>query len=144
MQTPPVMTLKSPPSWWDRNWKWFLPTLVIAIMVISVGFIATLVYLVFGFIKKSEPYQAGLALARENPALIEAIGEPLEPGWFSTGNIHYSGTVGYADISIPIKGPKGSATVYVEAVRKLGNWEIKRAAVNIDGNGERLLLQKSE
>lgn len=140
MEVPPVINPQREADWWDRNWKWFVPTLVLSLLVLMAGFFVALFYFVFGLIKGSEPYQMSLELAASSPALIAKIGEPIEPGWLVTGNISYHNASGDADLTIPLEGPKGEATLYIVAKRELGEWTLTRAVVEVHNSGERLKL----
>ncbi len=60
-----------------------------------------------------------LARAQTNPALIEAIGSPILQTEIVSGNTNVNGPTGEANLSIPLSGPKGKATLYVEAGNRL-------------------------
>ncbi len=142
MDTPPTIQPERQPDWWDRNWKWFLPTVILGVLAVTVVALFALFSVIFGFMKSSEPYQIGLVEAQKSPALIAQIGEPIEAGWFATGNLNYSGSSGDADLAIPVHGPKGKATVYILAKREAGEWHMHRAEVEVKGSGERIDLLK--
>ncbi|MGK0187162.1 MAG: hypothetical protein ACI9R3_002948 [Verrucomicrobiales bacterium] len=85
-------------------------------------FVCCIVGFVFSMIKNSDPYNHALAQARNNPQVVTALGEPIEPGWFLMGNINLSGSSGNADISIPISGPNGNGQLNVVASKSGGVW----------------------
>ncbi|MDR2871133.1 MAG: cytochrome c oxidase assembly factor 1 family protein [Xanthomonadaceae bacterium] len=131
----------TPPSWWRRNWKWAVPvTLIAAIVLLCGGPFA----LIFGGISRamqsSEPYQHTLAQAQANPEVIAALGEPIEPGLFVGGNIAVNGPTGDANLSIPLKGPRGRATAYVEARKSAGRWHYRTLVIQVDGTSRRINL----
>lgn len=64
--------------------------------------------------------QTALARAQENPAVIEAIGSPISQTGIVAGKSNVTGPTGEAKLSIPLKGPKGKATLYVEATKVSG------------------------
>jgi hypothetical protein len=79
--------------------------------------------LVFALLKRSEPAQFALQLASAHPAAVASTGTPLEVGWVVTGSLKYSGSGGGAvRLSLPVRGPKGRATVAVRGVRVDGRW----------------------
>ena len=84
----------------------------------------------FSNIKESEAYTEAIAIAQQDPRVIEVLGEPIEPGFFLSGSVNFSGSTGEADIQIPLSGPKGSATLYVVAHRSAGEWEFERLEVD--------------
>jgi hypothetical protein len=115
----PAPVLPREKGWWERNWKWAVP----AFVIVSVG---VLVWAVFGFVteafRSSYAYQEALARARANPAVVEQLGTPIEPGRFVSGSISVSGARGEADLAIPVSGPKGRGTLYARASRRAGEW----------------------
>ncbi len=130
-------------SWWSRNWKWVVPVgcLVLLLPLLAIaGFAGTIVAIVFGSIKSTDVYEEALARARANPAVVEALGEPIEDGWWMSGHINTSGPSGSADISIPLHGPKGKGTLYAVATKSAGRWEYQTLEVEVDGKAERIDL----
>ena len=96
----------------------------------------------FGAMKSSDVYKEALARAKASPAVAEALGTPIKAGYFISGNIKVSGPSGDADLSIPISGPRGKGTIYVEARKSAGEWSFSLLEVKIAGTQERIdLLQ---
>jgi len=129
----------SEPSWWQRNWKWFVPAgcgtlvLLFAVMVGSIFWFAT------SMMRSSEAYAQAFAAATTHPAVVEALGTPIEPDGFTGGSIETTPSSGNADLKIPIAGPRGNATVYVVAVKQTGRWIMKELVVDLPG-GDRVDL----
>jgi len=115
-----------PPNWWSRNWKWFVPALVVTGMALIAAFILAIMGFVFGMMKSSEPYQTGLSRARADAAVVAALGEPISPGYFVQGSID------------------GSATLYVEARKQAGEWHYETLVVALDEGGQRIDLRAGE
>ena len=61
--------------------------------------------------------------------MVEAIGTPIKEGMFVSGNTHVDGASGNADLSIPISGPKGKATIYAAATKFAGKWTYDKLVV---------------
>ncbi|MBA3928556.1 MAG: hypothetical protein C0521_03085 [Xanthomonas sp.] len=127
------------PNWWQRNWKWCVPVLAAPLLVLFAAFIVGIVALVFGAIKSSTPYQHAITRAQADPAVVAALGEPIQAGWFVQGNIGTSGSGGEADLAIPLDGAHADGTLYVVAEKRAGEWRYETLAVNVDG-GERIVL----
>jgi len=72
-------------NWWTRNWKWFVPTGCLAIVVLFVAFVGSIVVIVFSAIKSTDPYKDAFAKAKMHPAVIEALGSPNQRGIFCFG-----------------------------------------------------------
>lgn len=135
------------PSWWNRNWKWALPVGCLILLLpplLLTGFIGGILAIVFGSIKSTDVYEEALARARSHPAVVEALGEPVEDRWWMSGQINTSGPSGSADIAIPLRGPKGKATVYAVASKSAGQWEYHTLEVEVEGRPERIDLLVAE
>jgi hypothetical protein len=78
---------------------------------------------------------------RSNERVQRAIGEPITPGWLVSGSVQISGSKGNARLLIPISGPKGQAEIVVVATRSEGRWTYAELAVQVQGSGERIVLE---
>lgn len=126
-----------PKNWWQRNWKWALPTggcLVVLTLIII--FVVTLVGGVSTLFKESAPYQTAVNKAKESSWVIERLGEPIETTGIAQGNINLSNGSGEADLQIPIKGPKDEAVIMVWGTKNGGEWSYKYIRISIDDSGE--------
>ena len=149
IQKPPPLPQASAPgrptTWFQRNWKWFVPVGCLGVLVIFTGFAALIVTAVFGMLKSSDVYQGALVRAQADPAVEAALGSPIEEGLLVMGNINISGSSGEADLAIPISGPYDEATLYVVAEKSAGQWEFLTLVVKVKSTGDRIdLLQKKE
>ena len=104
------------------------------------GFVLAIFYFVMGVVKESDAYKKALARTQENPAVIEAIGSPISQTGIVSGNSHVNGATGEANLSIPLRGPKGKATLYVEAKKSTDIWYFQTMVVKIEKTGERIDL----
>ena len=129
-------------NWWTRNWKWFVPTGCLTIVVLFVAFVGSIVIIVFSAIKSTDPYKDAFAKAKMHLAVIEALGSPIKEGFFVSGNTNVNGAAGEANLSIPISGPKGKGTIYVKAKKSLGRWSYSDLVVEIQKTGHRIDLLK--
>ncbi|WP_313929141.1 cytochrome c oxidase assembly factor Coa1 family protein [Pseudoxanthomonas sp.] len=127
------------PTWWQRNWKWFVPVLAALLLALFAAFVFGIVALVFGALKSSDLYRQAVDRAKADPAVITALGEPIATGWFVQGNISVNGGSGDADLAIPLDGARADGTLYVVAEKQAGEWRYETLAVNVDG-GERIVL----
>lgn len=134
------MTQKQNKNWWDRNWKWFVPVGCLGFLVLFAAFFAVIVWFVFGMMKSSDAYKDAFLKAQTDPSVQEIIGTPIEEGMFVAGNISVSGSSGQADLSFPISGPDGKATVYVVAAKSAGQWTFSTLVVEIKESGQRINL----
>ena len=109
-------------TWLQRNTKWIVLGAVLLGLGLLALFIAAIVMVVAGAMRSNDVYKEALARAQANPVLIERLGTPIEPGFFTSGSINVNGGSGEADLAIPLHGPKGEATVNVVAHKKGGTW----------------------
>jgi len=132
-------------GWWSRNWKWAVPGGVLVLVLLLAAAPVMLFMLISGQVKSSEVYVEALSAARSDADLTEDIGKPIEDGLFPGGSFQISGPSGYAEISIPISGPRGSATVYGVAEKSIGEWSFTDLIVEVEGSGHRInLLDETE
>jgi hypothetical protein len=148
MTTPPLSTMGTlpvqprPRGWFDRNWKWIVTLLLILAFFIVVGFVGAVVYGVEALIKGSAPYQFAVRRATESPAVVERVGTPIHIGWFVSGNVHFSGSEGSVNLSIPISGPKGRGHIGVVGKEHAKRWTFQTLEVDLNGEDEPIRLQE--
>ena len=92
----------------------------IAVLVIAAG--SGFVAMIGGFMKSSDAYTDAMARASGDCRVTQALGSPVEPGFFVSGSVETSGPVGHAELSIPVEGPTASGTLYVVSDRSAGVW----------------------
>ena len=94
----------------------------------------------FSVMKMNDAYRGALEAAKESAELREALGTPIEPGWIVTGSVNVSGSAGDARLSFDVSGPKGEATIHLEAVKRAGVWHYGLIEAELEGDGRRLDL----
>ena len=141
--TPPPIPSQPRRNWWTRNWKWFVPTGCLTLLLFFAAFVLSIILVAFGAIKSTEIYRDALAKAKSHPAVIEALGEPIKDGLFVSGNTNVNAASGEANLSIPISGPKGKGTIYVKAEKSLGRWNYTDLVFENQKTRERIDLLKS-
>jgi hypothetical protein len=97
-------------------------------------------YGVFHLMKGSDAYKLTMQKLRSDTEVISALGEPIEAGWFITGNLTVNPTEGSANLSIPVSGPEGSGTAISRSIKVAGGWKIFLLIVRIDGNPTPIVL----
>ena len=98
------------------------------------------VNLIMGSLKQSDAYKEALSKVQSSPAAIAALGEPIEAGFFLSGSVEVSGPSGEAELAIPVEGPQGEGTLYLEATKRAGRWEYALLELAVDGREERIDL----
>ena len=143
MEQNPTVPLTPSSNWWMRNWKWFVPTGCLSLLVLLVAFVGSIALIVFSAMKSTDVYKDALARARVNPAVVEALGSPIKEGFLVSGNTNVNGASGEANLSIPISGPNGKGTIYVAARKSLGRWDYSGLIVEIAKSHQRIDLLQS-
>ena len=128
------------PSWWTRNWKWFIPVGCVTIILLFAAFVGAVAFIIFGSMRQSDAYKQALAKAQNDPVVAQSLGTPIKPGIWVSGNINIQGPSGEANIAIPISGPKRSGTIYVEATKRAGKWNYSLMQVAVEGEDTRINL----
>jgi hypothetical protein len=128
-------------SWWKRNWKWFVPTGCLS-MIILAGF--AIFFFISSFMKNSTPFIEALKTATTNEYVLDALGEPITQEGLVQGELFYENSDGEADLFIPLKGSKTSGTIRVIANKYDGTWEFSRITLSIESTGEVIDLLEKE
>lgn len=131
---PPPLPVTQRKGWWSRHWKWAVPLLSAFVLALFAALILLIMSAVFGMMKSSDAYKHALQEAKTNPAVVQALGEPIEEGWFAMGNISVNGPSGKAELQIPISGPKGEGNIYLEATKSAGQWNYSTLLVRVEGS----------
>ena len=127
-------------GWLARNWKWFVPVVGLGTILVCAGCVALFVTVIFGSIKSSDVYQQALTRTQENTEAVEALGTPIDAGFWVSGSIEVSGPSGSADLAIPVSGPKSSGTLYVVAIKSAGLWKFTTLQLALKGSDDRIDL----
>jgi len=138
--TTPGNAQPQPKGWWGRNWKWFVPTGCLGMVLLAVAFGFLIVGIVFGALKSSDAYKSALAQAKGDPRVVSALGSPITDGFMVGGKTNVEGSSGEADMTVPISGPKGKGTLYFVASKFAGKWTFSKMMVEVTATGERIDL----
>lgn len=128
-------------SWFARNWGWAVPVGgCLTLIVLFFIFLGSLIFGVSELITESAPYQDALFKVNEDEYVVNILGEPIETNGIMNGSLSYKNNTGSADISIPIKGPKGEAQLFVVGTKQNDQWTYKEMYVIIDETDEQIDL----
>lgn len=106
----------------SKRGKLGIGTLVVVSLFVL--FVVPLFFGVDAMMRKSAAYKLTMKTAQDSPCVTSALGSPLEPGWMMGGSFTESSGEGSAELSIPVRGPKGKGNLDVEAKKQDGNWKI--------------------
>lgn len=124
-----------------RRWLWMLPLGCLGLIVLAAGGLFAMLSLVNSVIQQAEAYTVPLKRAQASADVRALLGEPIEAGWFTQGNIKFKNDEGEAALSIPLQGPRGSAFLKVEATKQVREWTYQRMEVVSEGGGEAIDLR---
>lgn len=113
-------------TWWNRNWKWFVPTGCLSLIIIAAFAIGGIFYGVTSMMKDSDVYQHTIETAQKNPEVASILGGPIEADGMTSGNINVSDNSGQANLNIPVKGSKGRGFIQVIASKNNNNWDYQQ------------------
>src|SRR4051812_38785428 len=91
-------------SWWARNWKWFVPTGCLSIIVVMVLFGLAIFTGVSSMMKNSDVYIHTMDVTQKSTLVIAQLGKHIETDGMTSGNISTTNYSGNADLTIPLKG----------------------------------------
>ena len=121
-----------PRSWWSRNWKWVVPVGCLTPLLLVGGCVAGIVFFVFSAIKGTDLYEDAVVRAQNDPRVVEALGGPVEAGWWVTGSVNVEGHRGTADFSVPLLGTRKRGTLDVAGTRDGGEWNYSTLRVRVE------------
>lgn len=132
-------------GWFGRNWIWVVPVGgCLTLIIIGLIFMGTLFFGVTRMFKNSTPYEYALEQASQNREVTLILGDAIESDGIINGNISIDNNSGIANFSIPIKGSKGEARIYVVAEKRNGEWIYEKLYVLIKETQEEINLLEKE
>jgi len=121
----------------QRKWaKWGL--IVYALIAVS---IVGLFFVIAASFKSTDAFKLAVAKLETSQAAAEVLGTPMSTG-MPMGSIEVSGPSGKASLSFGVTGPNGKGTVFMEATKDLGQWQVNRIVLEQEGSGRRIDLNE--
>lgn len=130
-----VSTIPRQQSWSSRHWKSLVTMGVVG--AIAVGGV------VLWGLRNSDAAQLGITTAQANPTFSAQVGSPITIGWFVSGNLEVSPGSGHAELTVPVAGPRDKGTLYIEAVKRAGQWQLTLLQFASRGGSQRIDLLPS-
>lgn len=115
----------------------------LGLLVLGGVAVAAIFYFVFGAMKKSDVYVEAVKRAQNSTEVQSVLGTPIEPGWMLSGSFNYENGSGSANFKIPVKGPKGEATVVAVGEKAVGGAWIYSQLEAVLPNGTKVDLNGS-
>jgi hypothetical protein len=131
-------------SWFERNWKWFVPVLVVFLLATAALFVFAILSFVTGLMRSSDAYKLAIQRAEQSQAVAAKIGRPFRVGWLMMGSINLKDDGGDAEMSIPIAGDRGAGRIIVVAKKTARLWTFQTLEVHVDGDAKIIPLIASD
>lgn len=129
-----------PKSWFERNWKWFVPLGCLGILVALGLFFGAIFGVVMASMRSNDVYREAMARASSDSRVLAELGSPIRAGFMISGSIRVSGPSGTANLAIPLSGPRAEGKLYAVAEKSAGTWTFSTLEVEIDGRPNRVSL----
>jgi hypothetical protein len=124
-------------TWWNRNWIRVVVAGCCGAVALFLGGIILIVVAAFAMMRSSGACEEAVSRAESSPAVVQALGTPLEVGWFVIGTLNPGES---AEITIPVTGPRGKARIDVVASKATGTWVFSTLAIRLKTTGEQISL----
>jgi hypothetical protein len=119
----------------QRQWtKWSL-----IVYGASVVFFVGIFFATTAALKSSDAFLMAVKSVETNQEATEFLGKPISMGT-PTGDFSISGPNGSAKLTFSVEGSKGKGTVYLDAVKKSGEWKFNDIVLEEAENGNRIHL----
>jgi Cytochrome oxidase complex assembly protein 1 len=120
-------------GWWSRNWKWAVPSGCLGLML-SCGCLGALLFgaTIWQSLRGSGVIVDAVTQAKQSLEVREALGEPIESSTMPQQvSIESDDVGGAAHFAIPLKGPKGSGTLFGDAYKRGEEWTFTTLKVEV-------------
>lgn len=111
-------------GWWNRNWKWALPSGCLALLL-TCGCLSPLLFgaTIWQSLRSSSVIVDAVAQAKQSVEVREVLGEPIEAGSVPQQfSMQSSNEKGAARFAVSLKGPKAKGTLFGEAYKSGEEW----------------------
>jgi hypothetical protein len=127
-------------GWLRRNWRWFVPALLLTVVVVGGG---ALYWTFFLRVYNLDVCQSAMRTIAADKGLQEALGRPIgNVNWPSRDTLP-NARIEESEIDVMwnIEGPKGQAKAHLLAKRRQGKWQTVALEVTPNG-GKKVSLQE--
>ncbi|SDW51558.1 cytochrome c oxidase assembly factor Coa1 family protein [Flavobacterium degerlachei] len=133
-------------NWWERNWKWFLAVIVLAlgIWLFLISVANTNSIDVVQAYSENALYENALAKVNTNDEAISILGnlEPLDQLAILEGSAKYSTDKQRIETTVRIKGSKAKGKMDISAFKKGNNWQYEKINIRINSTKEVISIVK--
>ncbi|MGV0922602.1 cytochrome c oxidase assembly factor Coa1 family protein [Empedobacter tilapiae] len=130
-------------SWFKRNWKWVVPVGCLSFVILFTGLLIGGLF--WGFSKitsDNDVTKHAINIINQNPEVQQKLGTNIIKDGMFRGNISITNDTGEANVSVPIRGTKGSGTAIIVGEKEFDKWNYEKIIVQIDETGELIQINK--
>ncbi len=136
-ETPSGQPIPSQPSWFRRNFIWFVPLLLVVVGIPATCCVTSAAGLWGLFGLMNAPRDAAIAAMEADPEIADRLGTPIEPGeGIALNDYQNNNGNGGADLDFNVSGPKGSAHVTGHMKLVAGTWSPDGLTITFDDGTE--------
>jgi hypothetical protein len=127
-------------GWFRRNWRWFVPALLLTIVVVGGGALYWNFYI---RVYNLEVCQAAMKTIAADKGMQDSLGQPMAPAKWPSREVMPNARVEESEIDIrwTIEGPKAKALAHLLAKRRQGKWQTVMLEVTPAG-GKKVAIQE--
>jgi hypothetical protein len=122
------------------GWIFVIPLGCLTVFVLFAAMFALIFVLAMYSVKSSEGYKDAIVHVKNAPIVEEALGKPVETGYFPQGSVEYENGRQTVNLSIPVSGPKGKGVLYVVGEKDGTSWTYSKMEIKLDNSKETLNL----
>jgi hypothetical protein len=139
--TPPLPPeLPKPKTWWARFWPWVAILGGLSLIALITGSSLFFLGKANELVKSMDFYQDALAIVRADPAVVAALGTPIQDGSILGGNYNQAAPQD-GEMRIPLKGPKARGQLHLLPGGGKGQARYAVLHVAVEGSGQKIDLR---
>jgi hypothetical protein len=122
-------------GWWSRNWLWFVPTMLLAVILLGGG---AIYWALFARVHGLAVYQTAMQTIAADRELQQKLGQPIEAVSWPPRSAAPSARIEDREIDVrwAVQGPKARGEAHLQAKLLAGQWEL----VILEVDGKRVAL----
>jgi hypothetical protein len=117
---------------------WIIVAAVSGGLLLVALFVSTILAVVFGALRYSDPYRFATQTAMHDPRVIAKLGSPVSTGWLMNGSVKEQNDSGEADLSIPVHGSIHKGAIHVVATKSGGEWTYQQLTLTVEDAPDQL------
>lgn len=127
--------------WFKSNWKWFIPMAILSCFVpVTTAIFTAILLTCFVVIRTSKFFKLTVTTVQGDKRVIEHLGSPINPGLLVLGNISRRASGTMVNLTIPLSGSQGNATLFAVASKKDNQWIYSSLQIQCPDHGPRIDL----